>query len=236
MFAVIGGDQTLSMPLIDTKTNGPLMLEIGPKNQTHNFRWFVRLPSLEDSERMPCPFGYDRTTIRFDPILLYIDAPTPVGANFHLYQVSSGPFSSRLPKTSSERWTATRETVRWPALLLNLESMAPDSAIEFHGVSGWKFSNRTRGIWPHGPPSLQAHAISVMCLFKMTWLPKEKGKVQIQYVSGSAVDRPQNAPVPVQPVPDLEKEELPPEAPPPVPDVDPLSKPRRSPFRDLFKD
>ena len=78
MFAVIGGSiQTLSMPLIDTKTNEIPMFMDRPERTRHTTSdgSFDAISKTQRECRVL--FYYDRTTIRFDPILLYIDAPNP---------------------------------------------------------------------------------------------------------------------------------------------------------------
>jgi hypothetical protein len=196
----IGADQVLVLPLIDSRTNGISMVQIGPKDRRHPFRWFVRLPNIEDAERFPCPFGYDRKSVRFDPVILYYDHPVPPRTSAVINRIVCGADVGKCAQTSIEQWIPTQETVHLPALPISIPSLAAGQILEFIGTSYWRKGpgkNRVDG-WTKreaGPSAVENRTLSILCMFKMTWLPKETSKTRYQVMSGRVTDRAPIAPV-----------------------------------------
>jgi|GEM_PF-5160640 len=190
----VGSDMTIVLPLSDSKTNGPASAIVGPKERKNAFRWFVRTPDLRDAEKFACPMGYDRRSIRFDPVLLYLDHPFPPRTAATIKRVVCGSETGKIRGTQLDQWTSTRETIHWPALEFEAPTIGPCQVLEFEGTSWWKKGpwGKTMDPWlkgERGPVGTEIRTLSVLCLFRMSWLPRET-RSRFQFVDGSAVHRP----------------------------------------------
>ncbi len=193
--ATIGSNGTLVLPVLDSRTGGQASVVVGPGTRKNAFRWFVTTPRLEDAERFGCPFGYERRSVRFEPVLLYVDYPVPPMTGVSLVRVACGSEAGKIAQTQIDRWVPTEETIHWPAMAFSSNTMAPDQTLEFEGSSWWKRDFRgkkTMDPWvmTTSPPlGTEVRTLSILCLFRMTWLPKKTG-AKYQFVNGSAMGAP----------------------------------------------
>lgn len=201
LVVTVGRDGNLSIPVVDARTNSMAMALVGPKDRRNAVRWFVRLPTLEESERFPCPMGYDRKTIRFEPFLLYVDSPIPHRTMVSFHKVMCGSEVGKIDKTTLDRWMPTpQETIHWPALSLSIGAVAPNQVVELLGSSWWRKGPGKKRLdtWEipdRGPQFEEQRILSVYCLVKMSWLPAQVGKTKFQFVPGKATHKPPVAPV-----------------------------------------
>jgi hypothetical protein len=93
------------------------------------------------------------------------------------------------------KWTPQPETVHWPAFPLQGAQMTPGETLELSGHGYWMKPSRYKtqrrtpspyepGQTPFPPEFLENHVISVLCLFRMSWLPTQGKRV---FVAGNTL-------------------------------------------------
>lgn len=191
----VGRDGNLSIPVVDARTNTMASAIVGPKDRRNAIRWFVRIPTIDEAERFPCPMGYDRKTVRFEPYLLYVDSPIPLRTQVSFHKVICGPEVGRISKTTIDMWSPTpQETILWPALPFSVGSVAPGQVVEFIGSSWWRRSQGRKRLDPweqieRGPQFEETRMMSMNCLVRMSWLPAQVGRTKFQFVPGKAAQK-----------------------------------------------
>ncbi len=183
----VGQDKKVSLPVLDARTNSYSAALVGPRDRRNAIRWFVRMPEIEEAERFPCPMGYDRRTIRFEPFMLYVDSPIPPRTSVTFTRVICGPENGTIGKMSIDQWAASREeAIYWPAMPFSIGSVAPDQVVEFVGTSWWRKTPGKKRLeaWQpveRGPQLEEERIMSVYCLVRMSWLPAKTRQSRSQF-------------------------------------------------------
>lgn len=197
----VGTNGTMSFPLLDAQSGGLPLLVVGPDFTRNTIRFFVKMPDLEEAMRLPAPMKYDRSTVTFEPVMLYLDGPLPPHCTMKFHRVVCGKERGKLNKAPAHLWEPQNETAIYPANRVQAPTMRCGNTIEFEGVSFW-FNSREqdrkkepkRNIfhWPPPPepppPVKMTHPVSLMLLVKMHWIPKGSQKKSFRIVNGSPVD------------------------------------------------
>lgn len=213
----IGTNGTITMPLLDAKTGGPPILVIGPVYKRNAFRFFAKMPSLEDAAQLPAPITADRMTVSYEPLLVYQDGPLPPHATGHIYRVVAGREKGKMPKKDFHLWDPDENTAIYPAAKIRIPTLKPDEVIEFEGVSHFfnpetpKYSQKGKPLnpfhWvvmPEDPPAVELHAAMMFrLLVKLHFLPLRHSKKRYHVVEGNPV---QWAHAPVTPPRETEPE------------------------------
>lgn len=196
-FAIFGADNRMVVPLIEVSTNGPPILQIGPGTTRWPFRWFLRMPDLEECERIPCPMAYDRSSIRFEPEVVYSDQQIPEYAHFEIHKIILGDEIVRT-KSKFHSWERSIDTGGHPSLKVGMASMAPGSTMEFIGTTYWKQPQKSE-VWQNRMPTERTRiGISLLMRLKPSWLPKPEKRKKIEFFRGSTAEKPMD-PVSVTP-------------------------------------
>jgi hypothetical protein len=215
----VGTNGTMVFPLLDARNAGIPTFIVGPSYRRNGIRFYARMPSVDEAERLPSPMGYDRRSVTFEPVLLYIDGPLPPHCTGEFHRVMSGKNRGKMDKKPLHKWYPLEDTAIYPAAQINIPTLRPDETIEFEGSSYWynpKQATRTVSqrpsmyrpySQPEPPPSIESQRpVSLMLLVKLKWLPNDVKKKNIQVVEGSPIDfvNPPQPLAPEAPVPDIE--------------------------------
>lgn len=196
----VGTNGTMSFPVLDAASGGLPLLVVGPDYQRNGIRFFVKMPDREEAMRLPAPMKYDRSTVTFEPVMLYLDGPLPPHCTMKFHRVISGKERGKLKKKPAHLWEPQDATAIYPANTLQMPTLRCSDVIEFEGVSYWfnarESKRRTpkRNIfhWPPPPepppPVKMANPVSLMLLVKMHWIPKAAKRKSFRVVEGSPVD------------------------------------------------
>lgn len=187
-FGIIGAQRDLALPLVDANFHGGApTIVTGPSDRRHPLRWYVTLPTQEDAERLPAPLGHDRNSVKFDPVLLYLDRILPPSTTAVFHTMRCGGKDFPIERTCMHRWTPQPETIHWPAFPLQGTQMGPGETLELSGHGYWMKpsrhkNHRREAIYDPGesrfPPEFTTnHVVSVLCLFRISWLPAQKKRV-----------------------------------------------------------
>lgn len=220
MLITVGGDGKLSIPVLDSRTNDFAAALVGPRDKRNAIRWFVRMPEADEAEKLPCPMGYDRRSVRFEPYMIYIDSPIPPRTSIVFHKVVCGSEVGKIDKSPADQWRPSPDTICWPALEFSIGSVAPGQAVEFIGSSWWRRSpgRKRMDAWEpleRGPQFEEPRVMSACCLVRMSWLPARPAKARFQFVPKAASGRAPTVPVDRRnPRPPLQEEQPSPERPP----------------------
>lgn len=197
----VGTDGTLTLPLLDAKTNGIVQLVSGPLYARNALRFYVRMPSLKESCQYPRPMQYDPDTIRFEPKMLLFNTWLPSDITGHLYRISGPEGGQKLAKTKFHHWTPNEETIIYPAIRIQYPFLKPEQILEFEGVSYWKnpLNNRksksTQGVCPVNQYVKNHVPVQFLMIVKFSWLPRKSvTSPRVHYVKGSPLLMPSPAP------------------------------------------
>lgn len=197
----VGTNGTITFPLQDAANAQIPVLPIGPHYRRNPFRFFVKMPSKEEAEKLPAPLRFDRKTVTFEPLQLYIGGPLPPHCTAKFTRVMSGTYKGKINKKPLHQWTTQVDTTIYPAAPIELPALRPGEIIEFEGVSWWYNARPPRAGQrvrtnpfaypqpPEPPPNIAMRMpVHLMLLVKMKWLPKEVRRKNIRVVQGSPID------------------------------------------------
>jgi len=196
---IIGSNSTITMPLLDAKTNGMTTLYVGPEYGRNSFRFYARMPEQDQAETYPAPFQFDRSSITFTPKYLIIQTPMPFDLDGKIYRLSGPDGTHHLSKKRLSRWTPNQETVVYPSLPISMPSLKPGQTVEFDGVSYWRGkgsyarSRRSHTRMPP-PPVKMPYPVHFLLMLEMIWLPKRAPRHRVEIVSGSPLGYAQPSP------------------------------------------
>jgi len=196
----VGTNGTMSFPVLDAASGGLPLLIVGPNFTRNGIRFFVKMPDREEAMRLPAPLKYDRSTVTFEPVMLYLDGPLPPHCTMKFHRVVAGTERGKLKKKPAHLWEPQDATAIYPANQIQMPTMRCSDVIQFEGVSYW-FNARERDRsgskknifhWPPPPepppPVKMSHPVSLMLLVKMHWIPKTNQRKSFRVVNGSPID------------------------------------------------
>ena len=193
----VGTNGTITLPLLDEKTGGIPIMKIGPHHSRNGIRYYVKMPSKEDALHLPAPLNADPESVTFEAVLVYTDGPLPPHSTAHFFRVYGGKEKGKISKKPIHRWQPRADTSIYPANDVRIPHLRPSDTIEFEGVSYFynpkQQSNKSNPFhWPlpsvPAPDVTSEHAVMIMLLVRMHWLPKDNPKKRFRVVKGSPVD------------------------------------------------
>lgn len=194
-----GSNGSLVLPMVDTSTSGMPSLKIGPYFAKNPLHLSIVMPEREEAYNLPAPLKADRRSVRFQPVLLYLDMPLMPQTSFHFDRVSSMEERGKIMKTPAHTWEPHERTAIYPSLAVQMAPVLPGERVHF---DGWSFFVRKKkGISKPGsrvvtpfdanfdPPEMTRFInVRILCLVEMTWSNMERpGKRKIQVVRGDPV-------------------------------------------------
>jgi hypothetical protein len=211
----VGTDQTLTKPLLDADTGGVTRLCAGPEYRRHNLRFFLRMPSEDEAEKLPCPMGFDRKSVTFEPYMLVLPNPLPHNVTAQFYRINTPDGRGKIGKRKLHLWHPEVDTAIYPSLAVNVGSLQPGQPLELHGTSYWynpRSGRRTTRQstqtfvnaapdWMPPPPVVTYSPFQILVMIRMKWLPATAQDHRTEYVSGSPIHAPAPAMPPLYPDP-----------------------------------
>ena len=194
-----GSNGSLVLPMVDTTTSGMPSLKIGPYFAKNPLHLSIVMPEREEAYNLPAPLKADRRSVRFQPVLLYLDMPLMPQTSFHFDRVSSMDERGKVHKTPAHMWEPHERTAIYPSLPVQMAPVLPGERVHF---DGWSFFVRkkkgtlkpgSRVVSPFDanfdPPEMSRYVnVRILCLVEMTWSTMERpGKRRIQVVQGDPV-------------------------------------------------
>lgn len=236
----VGTNGTLTFPLRDAANASITTLRVGPGFRRNPIRFFAKMPTKEESIKLPAPLTSDRDSVTFEPIMLYIGGPLPPHGTAKFSRILGGDHRGKINKHPLHRWQPQEDTTIYPASSIEIPSLRPGENIEFEGVSWWWNTQEprrgTRREQPHPfafplppepPPNVaMMMPVNLMLLVRMKWLPKEIAKKHFRVVKGSPVSwtqtpMPMNPEAPAPDIPEPAQERSGPDFPPARTEEDP---------------
>jgi hypothetical protein len=203
----VGTDQTMSMPLLDAETGGITRLISGPDYRRNSLRYFLRMPDKDEAEKLPCPMGFDRNSITFEPYLIVAPNPIPDCVTAQFYRITGPEGRGKIGKRKIHLWQSQIDTGIYPCHPIQIHSLRPGQTMEIEGNSFWFNPRRTRRAgqvyvaaspeWSPAPPIKTFVPFQLLVMVKMKWLPKNVAKGHTEYVHGSPLQAPAPAPPPI---------------------------------------
>lgn len=197
----VGTNGTISFPLRDAGTAHIPTLRVGPQYRRNAVRFFAKMPTKEEASRLPAPLKCDRSSVTFEPVMLYIGGPLPPHCTAMFTRVLAGKNRGKMSKKPIHQWAPQTDSLIYPAATIQLPALRPEEAIEFEGVSWWYNARPPRAgqrqrlnpfaypLPPEPPPDIDSlHPVQLMLLVRMKFLPRTVGKKKFRVVQGSPVD------------------------------------------------
>lgn len=213
----VGTNGSVTFPVYDAADGGIPKLTIGPKYAHNSFRFFVKMPTLEECAGLPAPMNADRSTISFDPEFLFIDGPVQPGYTGHIYRVTAPDQVGRIRKKRFHLWSPLDASSIHSALGVKIGMLQPGQAIEFFGASYYvnlnkkarrKKDNYWQGLSPTMPMAKSQQPFALMLMVKLHYLPKTGFKKRFRTAKGSPLDW-TNTPEAVRDMPENNEEWIP---------------------------
>jgi len=187
-----GSNGTILIPLQDPHTQASPLFSYGPYRDRHNFRIFAKLPDQEESEKLPCGFHLDRSSVQFDLQRIILLSPLPLGVTGSIYDISAPTGSAKFKKTELHKWTTKGHADFYPGLDLHLPLLNPGACITLRGVTRFTTAKNSYARNPFAmmtggltyPTMKQTIPVQISILAKLTWLPKNKSHSSIKVVTG----------------------------------------------------
>lgn len=201
-FTIIAGtDRVLLAPLCSADTMASPMMTIDGSYTKYRLRLFIKLPDRPTAEQLPAPWGYDRSTVTFEPTHLLLYGPLPSLGTIRFNALNTKQGIGKIKKRNMFDWEACQETTIYPATTLECPTLNPEDWISIDATS-CLYIRRSRGsvkipglprldsFMVPAPDSRQHIPVQLYLRIKVNHLPTKHAPHRVTIVRGSAFLQP----------------------------------------------
>ena len=131
----VGGNKTVTLPLLDAHSHGPACLVVGPGTRRNSWRFYTVMPKPEQLRNLRVPPGFDLESVRFTPTCILVIEPIPRYVQAKILRMRSPEGRHNIQRTVLKNWEPDIYTRLYPCTSITGPTLLPGQSIEIEGAS-----------------------------------------------------------------------------------------------------